>query len=555
MDNMPPTIRRANDTELTGTPNAPNEPKPSGAANNRLEHISGSRIRLPENVQAHVSEKRIIMDKTQTHLGKPTRWFQHCGWSVYLLLIIVPVAAFWQCLTLPFVQDDWGLLWTSQTHDIISLLRSFFDFKGALMYRPAGLTYLVLLFKAFGEMAWPCHVLALCIHVLNSVMVFRIMRRLTEDQTIAVICSLIYASAVAVHLDPLCWAVGIYDLGGAFFFFTSIALFLSGRTFLSVLAFLVGTLFKESTVVLPVVLVAIQLTRLENWGLKDIKSLAWRLLPHFVVLIFVLGVKMLTGMSPLALPASHPYVFEPFGVHVVQNAYRYGGWMLQAFLPFGRINTMLFRFILNDLIVLAVLVVILQRAKSARLLLGFALWILLSLLPVLFMPNHTFRYYATYALPAFICAVLVVVQDVITLLDLRQYKNIILVCVGSCSICISIVQSNRIFTQGPNAGTLQQDGANGLVRRAHFVELVRRQLLQQLPKPVDGATILLGDVDLWAFNKDSGPRVWYKTVEMEVYDLKDLRRDGLGLYIENPAQSQVGLYTGSRHERIAIHAE
>jgi len=39
LNNMPPTITGANDTELTGTPNAPNKPKTSGVANKNLDHI------------------------------------------------------------------------------------------------------------------------------------------------------------------------------------------------------------------------------------------------------------------------------------------------------------------------------------------------------------------------------------------------------------------------------------------------------------------------------------------------------------------------------------
>jgi len=37
MDNMPTTITRANDTELTGTPNAPNKPKPRTGSEQKPE--------------------------------------------------------------------------------------------------------------------------------------------------------------------------------------------------------------------------------------------------------------------------------------------------------------------------------------------------------------------------------------------------------------------------------------------------------------------------------------------------------------------------------------
>jgi len=487
---------------------------------------------------------------TQNCPGKSACRFEQWGWPVYLLIVLVPVAAFWQCLFLPFILDDWAILGLCQTSSLPSLLRLFFTFGTMLLYRPAGATYLTLLFKVFGEIAWPCHLLALGIHILNAAMVFRIMRRLTQEQNIAVLCSLIYAAAVAIHLDPLCWGVGIFDLGGAFFFFTSIILFLSGETFLSLLAFAAGMLFKESTVVLPAVLVAIQLTRQDNWGIESLRLSFRRLVPYFILLLPVLGARMLTGMSPLALPASHPYYANPYGVHVIENLYRYGAWMSQAFLPFGKIDSLFFHVVLGGLLALLVVVAI-RRPHSARLLSGLALWSVLALLPVLFMPNHFYRYYATYALPAFICLVLLLVKELLGILGLPRYRNTILAGLGTIAIIASVGQSNRIFGEGFNQMTLV-DGSCGLIRRACFVDVVRRQLLDHLPAAEAGATILLGGVDLSSFDKATGPQVWYKNAKLSVYDLTDLRGDERGLYIEKLAQPQVAGQPAARLERIAL---
>jgi hypothetical protein len=422
------------------------------------------------------------------------------------------------------------------------------------MYRPAGITYLVLLFKAFGELAWPCHVLALCIHVLNSAMVFGIMRKLTEDQVIAVLCGLIYASAVAVHLDPLCWAVGIYDLGGAFFFFASIASFLSGRTLSSLLFFFVGTLFKEPTIVLPAVLAVLEPVRVREWDRKECGRVVRRLLPFLVLCALIVATKLTACRSPISLPASHPYVLDPIGRHVIDNAYRYFGWMLQALIPFGSVHSNLFRIALSVLALLVVVVAMLRRSgRTTRLFAGLLFWMLLSLLPVMLLPNHSFRYYATYSLPPFICTVLLLAKETLALVGLRERSNRVLAVAGTLIVLLSIVQSNRVFRQGLQYRTLS-DGTNDLIRRAGSIEVVRSSLLRELPSPGEGATILLSGVDLWDFNKDSGPQVWYGNPSIRVYDLAALRYSSDGFHIESPIQSQEEAYTPEKRRPIHVDA-
>ncbi len=476
-----------------------------------------------------------ITDSAPAH--KPAAWIQTAGWHYPLLLFVITVAMYWQCLALPFIQDDWVFLRQSLAFDSAHLIEKFFDFREALTYRPAGRTYLALLFKAFGETAWPCHVLALCIHMLNACMVLRIMKLLTKEHTIAVLCSLIYASAVAVHLEPLCWAVGIYDLGGAFFFFTSIALFLSGRPVLSGFSFFAGILFKESVILLPLILAAIGLTRLETWSMKNIQSLARQILPHCIVLLLALCVNMAAGISPFKLSADNPYVFVPFGSHVLENAYRYACWLLQSFLPSAKVQSVLSRFPITSLIVSIVIIAALSKFRWTKLLGGLALWIVLSLLVVLFMPNHCYRYYATYALPAFICAMLLLFSNLLSCLGVGRHRDAVLACAGALCIFLSVIQSNRIFAEGLNSTGTLSDGTNHLIRRAAHVNIVKSQLLLLLPAPANGAAILLGGVDLGAFDKNAGPQVWYRNTTLTIADLKDLRLDDKGFFIEN----QIGL--------------
>jgi hypothetical protein len=486
--------------------------------------------------------------------SKPAAWIQTTGWRYPLLLFVITLATFWQCLTLPFIQDDWVFLRQSLAFDTAHLIEKFLDFRVALTYRPAGRTYLMLLFKTFGETAWPCHVLALCIHMLTAFIIMRIMKMLTKDPAIAVLCSLIYASAVAVLLEPLCWAVGIFDLGGAFFFFTSIALFLSGRPVLSALSFFAGILFKESVILLPLILAAIGLARLETWSMKNIQSLARQILPHCIVLLLALGVNMTAGVSPFKLSADNPYVFVPFGSHVLENAYRYACWLLQGFLPSVTVQSCISRFPITSLIVSSVFIAALSKFRWTKLIGGLALWIVLSLLTVLFMPNHCYRYYAIYALPAFICAVLLLFSNLLTCLGIRLHRDAVLACAGALCIFLSVVQSNRILAEGLNTSWILSDGTNHLIRRAAHVNIVKSQLLLLLPRPSTGAAILLGGVDLGAFDKNAGPHVWYRDTTLTTADLRDLRLDDKGFFIENQTSLSIDVSRFDMIPRINLDA-
>lgn len=76
----------------------------------------------------------------------------------------------------------------------------------------------------------------------------------------------------------------------------------------------------------------------------------------------------------------------------------------------------------------------------------------------------------------------------------------------------------RIYSEGLHQRTLV-DGTNHLIARAAYVDLVRNGLTQWLPEPPENASLIIGNVDLWAFNKDSGPRVWYEQCARLRYSL------------------------------------
>ena len=80
-----------------------------------------------------------------------------------LFLIAVSLAAFGQCLFLPFIQDDWGVIHVCQglrQVPYVSAVAQWLKPGDRFFYRPGGLAYLLLLYRVFGETPVAFHLCA-----------------------------------------------------------------------------------------------------------------------------------------------------------------------------------------------------------------------------------------------------------------------------------------------------------------------------------------------------------------------------------------------------------
>jgi hypothetical protein len=480
---------------------------------------------------------------------------------VYLLLLItIACAAFGQSLFLPFIQDDWGLIHAFQNTNlsIPQAALNWFNPSGALLYRPAGLTCLFCEYRLFGQTPAAFHFIALLIHIANSFLVFRIAIILAKDRWIGMLTGLIYAVAAAVHLDTLTWVVAIYDLGAMLFCLCSILLFLHGRSFLSALCFLASVFFKESVVTLPLILAALLWLHYRSFSWSFFKTAFRKLAYHAVVCGMVVFFKLFFEQSLFSLPSSHPYAVSFTGKHVFHNAYVYLMAMTQTIVPAGTIDGWLPR-----IVALGIAFLLLQDVtarfyqgtlslKNVSLELVLAFWAVVALLPVLFMPNHTFRYYAVLSLPAFICGILVLFRDLLFLLHIPAAARWrLMAAAGACVVCLSVVQCNRIYRQGILQRTLSDYSCN-MVERAAVVNVVQSTLLQQVPHPPDHAIFIFDGIDPWVFEKDKGLQAWYHDNSIRAYPINDLRWDSKGPYLDSPPEQQAEQFTGGAKRKIYL---
>lgn len=439
------------------------------------------------------------------------------------ILCAVVYSVYWQALFLPFIQDDWGILHFFLKQDL-KVLRMVFYLKSAILYRPLAQLYLFGMYKVFGLDPRPFHIVALLVHALNAYVVFLIFERFLADKILAFATALVYAAAISIHLDTLAWVVGIYDVGGAFLFFLSILMFFSDRWVFSAVSFFCGCLFKEAVTPLPIILfLHVILFDCRN-ELTCIIHKKWQFFLLFIVPLSIVLIIKFGGLHDLDLSGNNAYALDLFGGHIIENFGRYLVWMFQAFsllLPHCQ-HVTIFHFF--ALLVESGFVWACFQQGFFRHVILLHVWVVVGVLPVLFLPNHTFRYYATYSLPAFIAILLLFIK--VLLCSLKIKKRIaptVFLFISLLAVFSSMAKSKQLYgTHLTSSGELIE-GTNHLVKRAAFVDIVQMSIKRDLPTIPEGSVFFLGGVDLWSFHQVNGLKCWYQKENIRLYDLKELR--------------------------------
>lgn len=442
------------------------------------------------------------------------------------LLALATGLVYWRCAAIPFYQDDWGWLYDFSAAGPSSVIRAILSFKGKLFYRPLSQLYMLAMYRFFGAEPVAFHIAALSIHFLNAVMVALIMRKITSNDRIACVVSLLYAVSLSVNLDPLLWMVGSYDLLCAFFFFLSFLSYLHGRLFLSVAFFACSVLSKESGIILPAILLSHRFIYAAPKDREEARRNRSEIAAG-ILFVLIMGLsflpKVAAGIFFTNFPAAHPYLVKPVGAHVLIGLYAYPAWMLRTFLPFFKIREPAFIafFLAVGLYLLLCLKSALFNRKDhdvAATVLFFALWVFFALVPPMMLANHRYAYYSVYALPAFLALSFLLFESGSGIKTVRL--DIVAAFVIIAVAGASIYQSDNIFRHR------QQDS----VKRALEADELRRDLMGRLPVLPHGSVLIFDGVDTSAFAGEYGPRFWYRDGSVDVYESAQIKFDEKGMY-------------------------
>ena len=479
-----------------------------------------------------------------------------------VLLVLVSIV-FWRAVTYPFIAGDWGILNQLQSRGSWEFLRSALSPADQLFFRPVGRLYLAGLYQVFGLNPFGYHVAALCIHVANCVLVARTCTVLTGRPVPAWTAAMLYGVAVNVHLDPLLWAVGVYELSATFFVLLSLRFFLADRLTASSLALLLALLSKEAAIFLVLLLVVLETRNGKFQGLPA--RIVFRLWRHLLV-AGLYGFVKLAGVSPLMLEASHPYHVSRRAGLLMENAVLYGRWSLEALAPIKDSGVPEFwaRMVLAGGkwplvaagIACAAAGIYFVRAKGqwgapgCQCAIAAVAWAGLGIATVLPLPNHRYQYYLTYSLPPLALLGVLAVEGILARIAVS--RRVIVVLLASWVVAATW-SSAAFFAEKDRSGlSARIEGTTDLVRKAYTVNMVSdglRRIHRRLPA---GTSLVFEGIDVWAFRKDSGPRVWYGEDSIRVFDARFVRCEAGALVVRGAPESAVEVYMGGRADRREV---
>jgi len=452
---------------------------------------------------------------------------------------------YWRVLAQPFVQDDWYILDLVGRNTLFGAIEGAFSPFGKVLYRPLSSLYFLGMYLAFGLATVPFHVIALILHAANTCFVIQIVRHLTGKSTLAFATGLLYALAVTVQVEPLLWLVGFYDIGGMSFLLLAFLLFMKGRQVLSLTAFVIALLIKESSFAVIGILFCYSL-------LYDNRHLR-RLIPYVIVCSGYLLIKSL-GVSPFTLGAEHPYKIQLLGEHIPRNLSLYGQWALDVVFPFGH---WLPRSV-QSVILLGLALMLIRKlwknrsighpmSKPALFLLA---WLVSGIVPVVFLSNHAFKSYLATSLIPLVALLLLSVDVVLPAFLRRCDRSLVILYVGIVGAV------NWFALQEDFASTADQvrihDGTNHLIKKAAIVSSVHAELVALYPRLDDSTIIVIDDANLGPIGGPIAPRLWYDNQTIDVMDPHEYDSLSSGNTL-SPSRAVVVLYMSQ--ERQLPHGE
>src|SRR5579884_4252259 len=184
--------------------------------------------------------------------------------ALWCLPLLLCLAFFWRSLFGWFQQDDFAWLYLRlQLHSAAGLWRLLMDPRAEGTIRPLSERLFFIVFRSlFGLNAFPYHLFVLLTQLANLALLLALARRLTASLGAASLTAALWAVNVSL-LTPMMWASAYNQILCAFFFLSSLLLFLkhveTGRwRFYAAqgCTFLLGFGAHESMAVFPLVLLA-----------------------------------------------------------------------------------------------------------------------------------------------------------------------------------------------------------------------------------------------------------------------------------------------------------
>ena len=470
-------------------------------------------------------------DAHRMNLRRPS--FVSCLTAATVFAVLV--AAYAPAFAFPFALDDWGkLLWLDQHPSWMDRIQGCFWPQDRLFYRPLSHLSAALLQAAWPHQPVAYHVLNLLLLGLTALTAGALVRDFTGQARVGRLVAVLFAAATPIHLETQFWMVGLNDLAMLPLIFTALLLHLRGRAGAAAAAWALALLFKESAAFVPVVAAAATLLQLDAPAATPRRR--WlRLWPYVLVGLIYVAIKM-AGTPPTAVATDHPYAVQLARTTIGPRIADYARWLFHGLAPALAGGERWDQFLraagakplpLHALVWSSVALTLFvaareNRTQLRRVALAWC-WILLSLGPLLLMPNHASRYYLLTALPAALWLALLVLEATLRAVRARPQPARIALALVIAGSAVGGVGYARART----AEGLDQrfsDGTNLPIRRSTATRIVMAQLPALFPDLPRAAMVLFENLDVYGFGPAPGLRVWYGDPTIISYPAEPMRQ-------------------------------
>jgi Flp pilus assembly protein TadD len=329
-------------------------------------------------------------------LNKINISFKKQNLIVYIFLVIVTIAVYWQVNQHNFINCDDPVYVTDNLHvqSGITLdgFRWAFSTTYAEFWHPLTWLSLMLDYQFYGLNAGGYHLTNLILHILSTLLLFWLFNRMTKMVWRSAFVAALFALH-PLHVESVAWIAERKDVLSAFFFMLTLCLYVyytekpDIKKYLLVLfCFACGLMSKSIVVTLPVILILLDYWPLNRFESKKENIVLWQLkekIPFFVLSAVFTIITLYAQYRPTVIhfPLSSRIAnaLVSFVVYLEKTFWPYD---LAAFYPF--VDPLPAWQVVGAalLIILISVTVILMLRRSPYLFVGW-LWYAIILLPVI----------------------------------------------------------------------------------------------------------------------------------------------------------------------------
>ena len=364
------------------------------------------------------------------------------------LIFFISFFLFRSSLNYYFFQDDWFVLnevSNVTTGDLINL----FKFRTDIIYwRPIGMFLFFFIGKnLFGLNPFGFHLISIFFHLINSFLIGYLSFILFKNKLAAIIAAFLYSTA-AFHFMTLSWLSLTWNvIGSTFFLLALISFYLFKRLksklilAMTIFFFCIAITSSEFALAFPVFILLFELFYGKQNIVKILKGLTF-IFPILLIDFLYILVRFII----VPIPATGEYV-PIIDLKVINNIFWYGAWLVNvpevfknqvqaSQFSFSKDPTFLEPFKPYFLPLLFSLSVFLFSAnylltktfkqKLFKKLFGALILLVLGLLPVIFLPQHSFPYYLTISSIGFFVFIAYVLTQVLT--NVTNVSRLAIIC-------------------------------------------------------------------------------------------------------------------------------